>query len=407
MSSYQAYFRSFYFLWGDIMPKKNTKNPNGSHSIYKTKDGKWMGQIVIGKNENGTLKYKRFKSDKQYVVIEKMREFEQGFSYIKDASKSYLSDFLDGYLFNVKKNVLKPTSFDRDVRTGNLIKKHIGDYLLEQLTAPFIQAELINKLKDDNYSYSTIHKVYVLLNETLQYATDTDKLSKNPCRLVKQPPKKMFEKKEIRWLSEEEISLFKTQANSKHKNNTDRYMYGLPICFIIYTGLRCGELAALRWSDVDFDKKIINVQKNIITAYDYDESDAKELKSKIQDSTKTSAGRKIPLIKSAENILNNLKDKYGTISPDNFVVNNSPDKITNVNTLSYAYTSIATAAGIDNPLGIHTLRHTFASLLIKKGVDIKIVSEILGHKDVSFTYNIYVHILEEQKIQAMKLLDNI
>ena len=64
-------------------------------------------------------------------------------------------------------------------------------------------------------------------------------------------------------------------------------------------------------------------------------------------------------------------------------------------------------AGIDNPLGIHTLRHTFASLLIKKGVDIKIVSDILGHKDVSFTYNIYVHILEEQKTQAMSLLDDI
>ena len=162
------------------MPKKNTKSPNGSHSVYKTKDGKWVGQIVIGKNENGTLKYKRFKSDKQYVVLEKIREFEQGFVHTKDATKSYLEDFLDGYLFNVKKNVLKPSSFDRDVRTGNLIKKYIGNYTLEQLTTPFIQSELINKLKDDDYSYSTIHKVYVLLNECLQYAVDTDKLNKNP-----------------------------------------------------------------------------------------------------------------------------------------------------------------------------------------------------------------------------------
>ena len=388
------------------MPKKNTKSPNGSHSVYKTKDGKWVGQIVIGKNENGTLKYKRFKSDKQYVVLEKIREFEQGFVRTKDATKSYLEDFLDGYLFNVKKNILKPSSFDRDVRTGNLIKKYIGNYTLEQLTTPFIQSELINKLKDDNYSYSTIHKVYVLLNECLQYAVDTDKLDKNPCRLVKQPPKKMFEKKEIRWLSEDEIQLFKEQAVSKYKTGNDRYIYGLPISLIIYTGLRCGELAALKWSDIDFENKKIYVRKNIVSVYDYENSDKKTRKVNLQTSTKTSDGRIIPLIKNAEDILNSIKSKYQKINSDGFIINNS-DKMVHVDTISDSYTNIAKTAGIENPLGIHTLRHTFASLLSKKGVDIKIVSDILGHKDVAFTYNTYVHILEEQKTQAMELLNDI
>lgn len=388
------------------MAKKNTKNPNGSHSVYKTKDGRWVAQIVIGKSENGKLKYKRFTSDKQYVVIEKMREFEQGFTQIKNANKSYLSDFLTGYIFNVKKNVLKPSSFDREVRTGNLINKYIGNYTFEQLSTPFIQTELINKLKDDNYSYSTIHKVYVLLNECLQYAVDTDKLDKNPCRLVKQPPKKMFEKKEIRWLSEDEIKLFKEQAVCKYKTGNDRYIYGLPISLIIYTGLRCGELAALKWSDIDFENKKIYVRNNIVTIYDYEDTEKKTRKVNLQTSTKTSEGRTIPLIKSAEDILNSIKSKYQEINSDGFIINNS-DKMVHVDTISDSYTNIAQTAGIENPLGIHTLRHTFASLLIKKGVDIKIVSDILGHKDVAFTYNIYVHILEEQKTYAMGLLDNI
>ena len=388
------------------MAKKNTKNPNGSHSVYKTKDGRWVAQIVIGKSENGKLKYKRFTSDKQYVVIEKMHEFEQGFIQIKNANKSYLSDFLTGYIFNVKKNVLKPSSFDREVRTGNLINKYIGNYTFEQLSTQFIQTELINKLKDDNYSYSTIHKVYVLLNECLQYAVDTDKLEKNPCRLVKQPPKKMFKKKEIRWLSEDEIKLFKEQAVCKYKTGNDRYIYGLPISLIIYTGLRCGELAALKWSDIDFENKKIYVRKNIVTIYDYEDTERKTRKVNLQASTKTSDGRTIPLIKSAEDILNSIKSKYQEINPDGFIINNS-DKMVHVDTISDSYTNIAKTAGIENPLGIHTLRHTFASLLIKKGVDIKIVSDILGHKDVSFTYNIYVHILEEQKTQAMSLLDDI
>ena len=388
------------------MAKKNAKNPNGANSVYKTKDGRWVAQIVIGKSENGKLKYKRFTSDKQYVVIEKMREFEQGFTQIKNANKSYLSDFLTGYIFNVKKNVLKPSSFDREVRTGNLINKYIGNYTFEQLSTPFIQTELINKLKDNNYSYSTIHKVYVLLNECLQYAVDTDKLDKNPCRLVKQPPKKMFEKKEIRWLSEDEIKLFKEQAVCKYKTGNDRYIYGLPISLIIYTGLRCGEVAALQWSDIDFENKKIYIRKNIVTTYDYEDTERKTRKVNLQASTKTSEGRTIPLIKSAEDILNSIKSKYQEVNPDGFIINNS-DKMVHVDTLSDSYTNIAKTAGIENPLGIHTLRHTFASLIIKKGVDIKIVSDILGHKDVSFTYNIYVHILEEQKTQAMSLLDDI
>ena len=388
------------------MAKRNAKNPNGANSVYKTKDGRWVAQIVIGKSENGKLKYKRFTSDKQYVVIEKMREFEQGFTQIKNANKSYLSDFLTGYIFNVKKNVLKPSSFDREVRTGNLINKYIGNYTFEQLSATFIQTELINKLKDNNYSYSTIHKAYVLLNECLQYAVDTDKLEKNPCRLVKQPPKKMFDKKEIRWLSEDEIKLFKEQAVCKYKTGNDRYIYGLPISLIIYTGLRCGELAALKWSDIDFENKKIYIRKNIVTIYDYEDIERKTRKVNLQASTKTSEGRTIPLIKSAEDILNSIKSKYQEVNPDGFIINNS-DKMVHVDTLSDSYTNIAKTAGIENPLGIHTLRHTFASLLIKKGVDIKIVSDILGHKDVSFTYNIYVHILEEQKTQAMSLLDDI
>lgn len=392
------------------MSKKNTKSPNGSNSVYKNNKGKWVGQIVIGKNENGSLKYKRFSSDKQYIVIEKMREFEQGFVRTKYVCKNCLRDFLDEYIFNVKKNALKPSSFGRDVETGKMIKNYIGDYLIEQLTAPLIQVELINKLKDDGYAYSTIHKVYVLLNECLQYAVDNEKLAKNPCRLVKRPPKKMFEKKEIRWLSEEEIEIFKKQASIRYKNGKSKYIYGLPISLIIYTGLRCGELAALKWSDIDFENKKIYVRKNIVATYDYKNTDIKSRTAILQESTKTSDGRKIPLIKSAEIILNAIKDNYnktyGQINPNGFVVNNS-DTIVYVDTLSKSYVYITNAAGIENPLGIHTLRHTFASLLIKKGVDIKIVSEILGHKDVSFTYNTYVHILEEQKFQAMSLLDDI
>ena len=73
--------------------------------------------------------------------------------------------------------------------------------------------------------------------------------------------------------------------------------------------------------------------------------------------------------------------------------------------LSSSYLAICNKAGIDNPQGLHTLRHTFASLMIRKGVDIKIISEMLGHASVSFICSTYVHSLEEEKAKTIQQLD--
>ena len=70
-----------------------------------------------------------------------------------------------------------------------------------------------------------------------------------------------------------------------------------------------------------------------------------------------------------------------------------------------AFRQIIKATGIEKTCGVHSLRHTFASMLFKRGVDVKTVSEILGHSDVSVTYNIYIHIIDEQKFTAIDLLN--
>lgn len=71
--------------------------------------------------------------------------------------------------------------------------------------------------------------------------------------------------------------------------------------------------------------------------------------------------------------------------------------------------NLCRVAGFDESrtFGMHSLRHTFASRLFAKGVDVKVVSEILGHSDVQITYNIYIHIISEQKKQAIEIIDNV
>lgn len=396
--------------------KKRTAN--GCNSVYKTKEGYWMAQVVVGKYPNGNLKYKRWKRKTRSEVVALMKEYERNNPDKHEYINAYLEDYLLDYVVTVKKNVLKVSSYERELKTYNQIKKYIGVYKLSELTAPFLQTEFINKMKEDGYSFSSIHKAYVLLNQCLKYALLNNHIPDNPCTRVKLPTKKIFTAKQIRFLNEEEIKLFIDKATELNKKGNPRYISGLPMCLIIYTGLRCGELCVLKWSDINFEKQVVTINRNYVKLFDMNESKILQdghislrnlTKGAEQQGTKTSSGRMIKLNKQSLAILNQLKDYYiardGEVNPEGYILNNSSDKIMSVTALSKVYTNICKACGIPNALGIHTLRHTFASLLIKKGVDIKVVSELLGHTDVAFTYNTYVHLCEEQKFNAVDLLD--
>ena len=383
------------------------KNPNGTNSVYKTAKGLWVAQIVVGKYENGNLKYKRFSSKKQSVVIQKMKDYKNKFGNTSNAETSYIDEYLLGYLQNVKKNVLKSTSYDRDINTHSIIKRYIGQYTIGELSAQLIQNELMNKLKDDGYSYSTTHKVYVLLNECLRYAVDNKRIDENPCTSVKQPPKSSFSAKEIRFLNEDEIEKFIKTATYLKPDGKPFYAYGFLCCLDIYTGLRCGELVALQWKDINFDGKYIDVHKTVSTTYEYNDKNEKAKRVvRCEETTKTEDGKRLVNLNTKSlKLLIQMKKMCGDDYNENYyLVTNSPNT-RSVDVVSNLYSNICKTAQIDNPLGIHTLRHTFASLLIKKGVDIKIVSELLGHKDVAFTYNTYVHLIGEQKAKAVELLD--
>ena len=376
------------------------RRAKGEGSVYKDKQGYWNAQIIIG-YQDGKPKYKKFRSKKQGVVVEKLNSYKLsiGTTSPQVIEHSTLDVLLDVYMA-MKKDSVRPATFDSTKITQNLISQKIGYYLLGDLTPEIIQTNLISKLCE-SHAYSTIHKVYVLLNECLNFATDKNYISKNPCRQVKMPKKENFTKKEIRILSEDEIQRFKETALSLRKGvPTPIYQYGYVICLIIYTGLRVSELCALKWKDVDVTNKRITVNKNVSVIY----VDGKRTLCE-QATTKSGKSRYVPLNNKAIELLNKQKELVKG-EADDYIVNGSKE-VVDKTVVANTYPKICKRAGIDNPSGIHSLRHTFASLAIIKGVDIKVVSEILGHASVSFTYNTYVHIIEQQKINAVDLLNNI
>ena len=382
--------------------KKNVRKVKNLGTVYyDNTTQQWVGQIENGKYKNGRKKYKRFYTNSQDNTILRMREYKQSHNIISETDNNSLTtqEWFIYYITTIKQNKLKPASYAREIRTyKNNIEPYIGFYKLSDLTTHILQVELINTLIEKGYSYSTIHKAYVLTNECLLYANKQNIISDNPFEFVEEPSKKIFnKKKQIRFFNDNEISRFKSIALSK--NSQEKYIYqnGIALVVLIYTGLRAGELMALRWDDINLEKGFISVNKNIATIYKDGQRE-----TIIQNCTKTSQGRIVYFTKSAEKyiiMLFHLRKPKGT----DYIVKTKG--VRDLSSLSRTYTLICKKANISNCQSLHTLRHTFASLMIRKGIDIKIVSEMLGHSNVNFTYNTYVHLAEEEKAKVMKSLD--
>lgn len=384
-----------------------SRRAKGTGGLYKNKEGYWVGQIIIGTTPEGKTKYKRFMNKSQAVVIEKMKAYElqhpnKATELVNDVT---LEEYMRYYLVTIKKNTIKPASYDRDYETVNRhICPRIGHYYLKDITSDIIQNELIGDLLITGYSYSTIHKAYVFINETLKHAMLQDRIIKNPCIAVKLPKKENIPSKDIRCLTDEEIEQFKKQANITYKSGRVRYIYGNILCLILYTGLRGGELCSLKWKDIDYTLNQARIDSDIQVTYDYDD-DKRTRKLIEQETTKNGKIRFVPLNKKALEILE-IQRKFVGGDKDDYIITGT-NKLMPVTTLTGCYKKIAEAAKIKNALGVHTLRHTFASRAIRKGIDIKVVSEILGHSSITFTYNTYIHIIDEQKKNAVDLLDDI
>lgn len=166
----------------------------------------------------------------------------------------------------------------------------------------------------------------------------------------------------------------------------------------IYTGMRIGEICALQFKDIDFDEKIIHVNKTIQRIYNpLDELEP----SKIiitPGKTKNSI-RDIPIIKEIVDILKAIKEEDGY-----YILSNSAKPI-EPRTYRKFYNKFMKESGVE-PIKFHALRHTFASINIENGVDVKTISDILGHSDIAITLKTYTHTTQKAKERAIEKFNN-
>lgn len=192
----------------------------------------------------------------------------------------------------------------------------------------------------------------------------------------------VFSEKEIKKIEKECIQIEDIRA--------------IGILISIYTGMRIGEICALKWKHIDFSKKLINVKQILQRVY------VEKSKTKViitPPKTKTSE-RKIPIPK---NLYDELKKVSGNYSKSAYVVTGEEYKYIEPRSFQYVYKRVLKNVDVQYR-NFHCLRHTFATRCIRVGMDIKSLSEVLGHADVNITLNRYVHSSYDCKKKFMEKL---
>lgn len=385
------------------MAELRQRRDYGSGSISQRADGTWTARMVIGVNEKGKPRIKALYGKTEREVKKKLKDFQKEF-YKNDQAvvqRSTVEGYMRTWLYENKQNELKPKSFDRLEQTVlyQVIPK-VGHIQLAAFQSNDVQI-MLNTLKKEGYSYSTVKKAYDAVNECFRTGVIQRTVVFNPALGVAVPAKKSFGKAEIRYYDDEEVNKLCGAAVSAYSNGKRIYRLGDAIILDLNTGLRLAELLALKWTEVDFVRRkvIVNATRVIVK----DRSDGAEKKYVVieQDSAKSATSmREIDMNDACFEALTRLKEITGQFE---YVLSTREGKPVIPRYLDRLFRKIAIAAGIpdEKVYGLHALRHTFASRLFAAGEDIKTVSELLGHSDITITYNTYIHLINDQKRKAV------
>ena len=376
------------------------KRANGEGNIRKRKDGRWEGRYTVGRDpKTGKQIFKNVLGKTQAEVkakLEKAIEESRGLDIVKAQSYT-VGQWLDVWFEYYAKVKVRPSSHKTyQGYIKNHIKPHIGNIPLTKLTTLDLQVmyqELLTKGRVDRIesqhqpkglSAKTVRNLNQIISSAMKLAIQQKLISSNPadgCALPR------IEHKEMKTLPADQLAAFLNEA--KRTGTFELYYIDLA------TGLRRGELLGLKWQDVDLDSGVIHVRRQV-----------GRIDGKVQEAPlKTkNAYRNISIGADAISILREKKKQDGGRSEYVFPSPTggpmSPDSVLKM------LHRVLERAGLPE-LRFHDLRHTFATLALQNGVDIKTVSGMLGHFSAGFTLDTYAHVTTAAQRQAADTMGDV
>lgn len=366
-------------------------------NIYKRKDGRWEGRYIKNYTADNKAKYgyvygKTYSEVKEKLICAKAVPISN--IPINKAKSVSLNEVLTLWLLSVQRNVKEATY----ARYFHLVETHIrpelGVYAVDLITPTVIEGyinELLTHGRLDGkggLSPKTATEILTIIKTVIDHAQYLG------YGVSMTPSKINIKKKEnhIRVLSASE----QQQLERVLLTNIDTVKFG--VLLSLYTGIRLGELCALRWDCVDLKSGIIKVQQTMQRIQNTDPTEERRTKIIFTDPKTQNSSRTIPLPAAVLLIANSFQ-----ASPTSFVLTGSPEKYIEPRTMQNHFKRIIRESGIPN-VNYHALRHTFATRCVEVGFEIKTLSEILGHATVNITLNRYVHSSFELKRQNMNKL---
>lgn len=382
-----------------------SKRGNGEGSVCRRPDGRWQGSITIGRDDRGRLIRKYFygktrkeTSEKLNRAIEELRDNR----FINKSDNPTVEQWCHEWLWSYKRNSVKQKTFDQyETILRTHIISDIGDIRLADLKTMHIQ-RIINKMYDSGLSHRTIEVMKIVMHAALKQAQRNKLVGENVCENVVLPRK---QPKRIRVLNEDE----QTKLIAALKDN----YIGRGLLFALYTGMRRGEVLALKWSDYDKNEKTISITKALSRVRTYNKDGNKTMLTVTTPKTDTSI-RTVPLIDKAVELLAEHKRKQerymelvGDYYTDNdLIFSSSRGDYLDPGNFNRKLNKTVKKIGIAQ-ISPHALRHSFATRGLEAEVSLKAMQELLGHSSITVTGDIYTHILKEQKRKEISKLNDV
>lgn len=354
-----------------------------------------LGQDPLTKKRKQTTKGGFIKKKEAEAAARKVELLLDENRYIEQ-SKEIFSEYIKYWFENHYQIRIKQTSA---INSRYILEKHLlqentfANKEIAKITTADIDLFYNLKLKE-NYSASYIRKMHQLLNQAFSQAVKWKKIIFNPLTDSAPPAVKY-----------KEMSIWSIQDIQEFLNNCKDEQHYLTFLLAVYTGMRRGEILALKWSDIDLQQKIIHVRRSLayVPKNGYYFTTLKTKNSK----------RQIPL---TEYVLNELvmhkkrieewKDLVGTLFEDNdLVISTITGTYQDPRNLVRVMKRIVKSAKVPN-IRFHDIRHTHASILISAGADIVTVSRLLGHANPKITLEFYAHLLPGAKNEIADLFHN-
>ena len=373
------------------------RRPSGDGMVRKRDDGRWEGRIVVGHKANGDPIFRHVYAKTQKALTEKLHQSIECYQDVEltEDSRMTLSEWLDRWLAEYKDGTIRPGTLESYRNyIENYIKPQLGGKQVSLITTQDVQ-RMYRRLKSGGrvredaegskrLSDSTVRHIHTMLHGAMKAAVQAHIIPKNPTENATAPKSNY---KPMQVLNEQELDTF-LQAVQKDDIWRDFFYTEL------MTGLRRGEICALMWRDFDAKAGTLGISRT--------------LHSKGQGvyalgDTKTSQGNRTIILPESVAALLRARKK-NSISQWIFPQPTSPELPMNPGTAYRRLKTLLEEAGLPS-IRFHDLRHTFATLALQNGMDVKTLSAMLGHVSAATTLDIYTHSTSDMQHAAARKID--